>query len=83
MRDFIVKMVHFTFPIIIKICSRKWGRIEYAQCALGRVSYKNTITKNALIVKILLHATVFDLKQAVEQALKNTYCIMDKLMVTE
>ena len=50
MRDFIVKMVHFTFSIIIKICSRKWGRIEYAHCVLRRMSCNNIITENGLIV---------------------------------
>ena len=35
------------------------------------------------LVMVPLHATVFDLKQAVEKALRDTYCIMDKLVVTE
>ncbi|XP_022766322.1 PHD finger protein MALE MEIOCYTE DEATH 1 [Durio zibethinus] len=35
------------------------------------------------LVMVPLHATVFDLKQAAEKALRDTYCIMDRLVVTE
>ncbi|PPS13347.1 hypothetical protein GOBAR_AA07229 [Gossypium barbadense] len=35
------------------------------------------------LVMVPLHATVFDLKQAAEKALRDTYCIMDKFVVTE
>ncbi|XVF37059.1 hypothetical protein REPUB_Repub19eG0113200 [Reevesia pubescens] len=35
------------------------------------------------LVIVPLHATVFDLKLAIEKALRDTYCIMDKLVVTE
>lgn len=37
----------------------------------------------AELVIVPLHATVFDLKQAAEKALRDTYCIMDELVVTE
>ncbi|XVE95615.1 hypothetical protein REPUB_Repub02eG0113600 [Reevesia pubescens] len=35
------------------------------------------------LVIVPLYATVLDLKQVVEEALRDTYCIMDKLVVTE
>ncbi|XVF39173.1 hypothetical protein PTKIN_Ptkin01aG0014100 [Pterospermum kingtungense] len=35
------------------------------------------------LVMVPLHATVLDLKQAAEQAMRDTYCVMDKLVVTE
>ncbi|EOY16518.1 RING/FYVE/PHD zinc finger superfamily protein, putative [Theobroma cacao] len=47
---------------------------------------ENILTKKSPageLVTVPLHATVLDLKQAVEKALRDTYCIMDKLVVTD
>ncbi|KAE8697186.1 Detected protein of unknown function [Hibiscus syriacus] len=41
------------------------------------------ISPSGELVTVPLHATVLDLKEAAEKALRDTYCIMDKFVVTE
>ncbi|XVF64432.1 hypothetical protein PTKIN_Ptkin09bG0169200 [Pterospermum kingtungense] len=58
----------------------------FCHVMLSLFDAENILTENSPcgeLVMVPLHATVFDLKQAVEKALRDTYCIMDKLVVTE
>lgn len=46
------------------------------------VDEKSNLTPGE-VVMIPLHATILELKQAIETALRDTYCIMEKLVVTD
>ncbi|OMO57174.1 Zinc finger, PHD-type [Corchorus olitorius] len=60
----------------------------FCQVAPGLIDAdQDTLSSESLpaseLVILPLHATVLDLKQAVERALRDTYCILDKLVVTD